>query len=277
VTPLGSKWMDFVLPWANGAINSAQCDEKREGAIKEASEGVKEADLKSLKRSKESMTGLLESDEDRRASVDGRLTTMVGLASIAAALVTGIIVAQASGTLKIESPARWVIAIVVLYLALQLCDAICWAIHGLQRKDYFSLTATDALPKPNLSEEERLRADIVERAEMLHDNRKITDEKVTAMAVAHRAAMNFAVGLFALAVAGLLASPRAPQNAALDALKTDVAIRAMLQGPPGPQGPQGQPGSAGAAGPRGPRGLPGTQSKLTHAVTATRGKQGGHP
>lgn len=235
---LGSKWMDLVLPWAEAAADSTALDSMRQKVIREASEGVKSADLKSLEKFQEGISFLLQSDEERRISVDGRLAMMVGLASIAATLVTGILVAQASGTLKIGSPVRWVIASIVVYLVLQLCDAICWAIYGLQRKNYSSLTIQNFLPQPALSEEERLREEIVSRIEMLHDNREATNEKVTAMAVAHRSAMNFAVGLLVLAVAGMLALPFTPlRNTAPNTPKSNVTS-------PKPQRSQGLPGSA---------------------------------
>src|SRR5437016_2758796 len=51
---------------------------------------------------------LLEGEQDRRQGVESRLTTVMGLCSIAATLVFGGIVTQATGTAHFQSPIlRW--------------------------------------------------------------------------------------------------------------------------------------------------------------------------
>jgi hypothetical protein len=272
---LGSAAFDLLLPWSEGSVDADALKAKRKKATDEAKTRVAGANIKTLKKVLEDIDDLLSSDDERRSGVETRLTTMLGLTSIAAAMVTGIPVALASGTLRIEGLTRWSVIAVLLYLVLQLCDAVVWAIRGLERRTYWSLDADDVLPKVGMTDEERLRERIVEGVGMHFDNREKTNEKVTAMAVAHRAATNFIVCVFLLAI-GLLALPLpVAQNATVEALKTDSALRAMLQGPVGPPGP------AGPAGPVGPSGAPQqcpracprstTESNRANAAKPTKG------
>ncbi len=60
---------------------------------------------------------LLNEEEVRRQSVDGRLTTIVGLSSIAGTIVFGSLLSQAS-TLRSTTITRWLLAIGSFYLTL---------------------------------------------------------------------------------------------------------------------------------------------------------------
>lgn len=63
---------------------------------------------------------------------------------------------------------------------------------------------------------------------------------MTALAVAHRAAENFAGGLLVLSVAAVVMASRGPGDSALlDTLRNDSELRQLLRGPAGPQGPPG--------------------------------------
>ena len=269
--------MDCLLPWSAPANEQDGQAERRASDETSAKERAKHASRQLLTKAQEGLSDLLEVDEERRRSIDTRLSTIVGLASIAATLVTGIIIAQAAGTIRLPNmPARWVIGALTIYLILQLCDAIYWAIRGLRRKEYWGKSIADALPETESSEEEQLRREIIDLVDKLHCNRASTDEKVTAMDVAHRATINFAVGLMVLAAAGMfmMSLDPPPDSAVLQALQSDARLRQLLQGPPGRDGAAGPPGAIGLkgdVGPPGPVGPPG-QSASGKARTNQRSK-----
>lgn len=272
---LGTEWTDWLLPWNSGPVDHAKIAADGKKGSTEAKERVNKASKDKLTTALDAIDELLTKEGDRKSSVETRLTTMVGLASVAATLVTGITLAEASSSMKLENPWRWIIALLVMYLVLQLFDAIHWAVIGLGRRAYSTLTAEDVLPQSGLAEEDWLRQRIVERVEMLHDNRELTNEKVTAMAVAHRAVANFAGGLLALAVVGLasIGWMTAPTNPLVEELKTDGQLRTMLQGAQGPMGPQG---AVGPRGERGERGETGPSGKSAPARQAPKGQTTGN-
>ncbi len=251
-TAIGSRWLDIVIPWAK-ILAPEKTDEIRignENLILMARERIKHASCKSLKDSLENIHLLSEEEEDRRRSVDARLSTIVGLSSIAATIATGIIVAQAGGPLKISNiSGRFVLSAVALYLIVQLCDAIYWAIRGQSRLDYKVNKIEAFLPQEDISEEEQLRCRIIKKIEHLQFNQESTSKKVTAMAVAHQAAKNFACGILVLSIIGMLLVSREPAvSPLLEALRTNAELRDQLKGPPGPDGPIGPAGKQGPKG-----------------------------
>ncbi len=146
---------------------------------------------------------LLDEAEEARRSVEARLTSTIGLSSIAGTIVFGAIISLASGTLHVD--AFWhrsVLLIGALYLVVQICCAILASICGLERKYYTSAKGSDILPLLNETQIDYTRRQITIYTRRLADRRSNTEEKVSQMALAHRAMKNFIVGLSLLAVIG---------------------------------------------------------------------------
>jgi hypothetical protein len=259
---LGTSAFDFILPWWM-PLTAAEMDAekvKRQEQIDQATKRITSKNKDELKTVLGDLDVLTDADDERRKSVDTRLSTIVGLTSIAATLVTGLIVAQAAGTLSLSNTwSRGLIALLALYLVIQLCDAIGWAIKGQSRAKYREDSIDSVIRDTICSEENWLRKRIVEKVEQMLDNKAQIDTKVTMMAVAHRATANFVGGLIVLSLVGLAASLQPKlEKPMLEALRKDVAIRLLLQGPPGPPGPKGDMGPRGAVGPTGKSEAPAT-------------------
>jgi len=257
----GSAWLDWIIPWA-----APLSDEQRKTQAKVRAEQVMEvavrlvnADAIALKDALVRVEALLDADDERRKSVDTRLSTIVGLTSIAATLATGLSIAQAAGTLRL--PVGWIlwgVTTLAFYLVTQLCFAIGWAIQGQSRANYREDRAIDLIRGPEMTEEIWLRRRIPQMVERLLTNQEQVNKKVTTMAVAHRAIQNFVGGMILLSLLGLLAAFRVPDEAPLmQAIRSNVELRALLRGPEGPPGPRGE------SGPRGPQGITGKPSEPT--------------
>lgn len=133
---LGSKWFDWLIPWEAALESGQQESEYRRGyeQVDVVKQRLITADLDTLKDALSSVEKLVEAQDERRSSVETRLSTIVGLTSIAATLATGLIVAQTAGTLKLPPGLfRWGFVLLGIYLVIQLCDAIWWAIRGQSR------------------------------------------------------------------------------------------------------------------------------------------------
>jgi hypothetical protein len=255
----GSTWLDWIIPWAI-PLSDKQLEAQAQTLVEQIAEvevRLARADVTVLKDALRSVEALLDADDERRKGVDTRLSTIVGLTSIAATLATGLIVAQAAGTLKLpDGWVLWGIAALAFYLVTQLCVAIGWAIHGQSRANYQKDRAVDLIREPEVTEEIWLRKRIPQRVKQLLTNQEQVNKKVTTMAVAHRAIQNFVGGLILLSLLGSLAAFRAHDEAPLmQAIRSNAELRALLRGPEGPHGPQGE------LGPRGPQGAIGTPGK----------------
>jgi hypothetical protein len=189
---------------------------------------------------------LLDAETARTQSVEGRLTSIMGLSSIAATIVFGTILAQATGTLHVQRLwLRWGLAMGALYLALQLCCAIMAALGGLSRQGYLSTRPFDIFP-PSTGEARStyLRRQINDNLTFYSDHQAINNKKVTQMAVAHCAIRNFLWFLLLLALVGAYGGVTSASRSddLIEALRTSHDIQQLLRGPQGPQGPQGPKG-----------------------------------
>lgn len=169
-----------------------------------------------LKEHLESIEKLVDKEQARRTSVDARLMSIVGLTSIAATVVLTALFAMAAGTMPLsQGMSKLVLVLGCFYLALQLFAALYAAVKGLSRASYYSETAADLLPTSQLSQSNFLRRRISNKLELLEQHLDVNNKKVSQMAVAHRAFLNFLVALVILAgVASWLALNReAPKEA----------------------------------------------------------------
>jgi hypothetical protein len=190
---------------------------------------------------------LLDEEDERRQSAESRLTSILGLSSIAGTLVFGGILAQASGAVSLQKPLlRDVMAFGALYLALQICSAILAAIRGLEARGYDSAQASDVLPALKAAPLDHFKTQVSTYARRLANHRFQNNEKVTQMMAAHRATKNFFWGLIILALFGTYyALTASPSNDLVHALKTNHELNDLLRGL---QGPKGDPGPVGPKG-----------------------------
>lgn len=256
--------MDCLFPWAPPLTEEKvrTRNEKKQAELADVEARLSAADLPTLTTTLERVQTLLNDDDERRKGVDTRLGTIVGLTSIAATLATGLIIAQAAGSIRLPSgPLVWAIPWLALYLVAQLCMAIGWAIMGQSRSSYLRSVPLDLILKPDTKEDDWLRLRVKSIVEQLQVNQEEVDRKVTKMAIAHRAILNFVWGLAILSVIGVFTASGAPDEAPLvQAIRANADLRALLRGPegkPGQAGPPGPQGKPGAPGPRGDSGAPG--------------------
>lgn len=188
---------------------------------------------------------LVDAEDARRQSVDARLTSILGLSSIAGMIVFSGILAEASGTLRAQTISlQWVMAIGSLYLALQICAAILAAVRGLESRGYQEANASGTLPAQGQAHEDYVRAQLAACAERVLDHRKQNNSKLDHMIAAHRAMKNFVAGLILVAVLGVcFAIAARPTDDLVEALKKNHDLSEQLRGPKGDPGP---PGAAGA-------------------------------
>jgi hypothetical protein len=198
-----------------------------------------------LEEWKTTYANLLEAEDGRRQSVEGRLTNAMGLASIAGTIVFGTILAQIAGTLHVAPGLpRWIVAIGSLYLVMQICGAIFAAVGGLSRQNYLTLTPSDFLAEPSANKTNHLRDLVTKQLSTLADHQSQNDAKVTWMATAHRAMQQFLYGLLVFALVGTFLAINAPpaHDDLVDTLKKNHELQELIRGPVGPSGPMGPKG-----------------------------------
>lgn len=169
-----------------------------------------------LKESLASIGQLVEQEQLRRGSVDTRLMSIIGLTSVAATIVLTALFAMAFGTMPLpQGAAKWALVLGCFYLAIQLHAALSAAVNGLSRASYTAETAFDLLPSKQLAIAVFFRHRILSKIKLLEQHQDVNNNKVSQMAVAHRAMFNFLYGLLFLAViAGVLAISRDPSKEA---------------------------------------------------------------
>ncbi len=193
---------------------------------------------------------LLDEESDRRQGVEARLTSVMGLSSIAGTVLFSGIIAQATGAIHSQSAVfRWGMTLGALYLTLQLCSAILAAVRGLSRKSYNVATGSIVLPAKDEDRTEYFRRRILWCLQTLVSHRPQNNAKVTEMAKAHCAMTNFLIGLVIVALfCGWFAVQQNRGDDTVDMLQKNHKLYDLLkgpQGPPGPSGPKGDPGPPG--------------------------------
>jgi hypothetical protein len=246
--------LDFVFPWpeplpkkidVQGSPNTEADWKSRLALLGD--------DEQTLEKYLEQCQARLEVEKSRTQSVESRLTSIIGLSSIAGTIVFGSILALAAGSFRpAQASLRWIISFGAFYLTLQLGSAILAAVQGLSRRHYNSESPSDVLPMKDEVRPVYLHRRIGSKIEEAVDLQEKNNPKVTHMAVAHRATTNFVVALmvFALvsAVYGILPSS---SNDVVETLKKNHELLDMVKGLPGPVGSPGLPGPQGPPGPKG--------------------------
>jgi hypothetical protein len=247
---------DLVFPWPTPFTRQEKTQQtnRHSALLTECESRVQSLtdDEEALKSYLEQCNSRVESEKDRGQSVEGRLTSILGLSSIAGTIVFGSILAEATSAVHAQRlELQWIIGLGALYLTSQLSSAIFAAVRGLSRRQYYSESASDILPTATEVRPAYLKRRIRSRSAELIDRQERNNEKVTQMAVAHRAITNFVVALLLFAVVGTLYGVRASgSNGTIEILKKNKQLLELLRGPqgdpgvPGPPGPKGDPGKS---------------------------------
>jgi len=205
--------------------------------------------------------GLLDKEDNRKQGIEARLTSVLGLSSIAGTVAFGGFFLGSSGMSRVQSATlRWSISAVGCYLILQICAAILAAVQGLSRRPYSSLTLSDLVARPGESRDAWLHRKAQSILEVLSDHDTQNNQKLTKMAVAHCAMRNFVCGLLVFTSLAAISAARVNGDELVDRLKKDHDLNELLRGP---QGPRGIPG------PKGDPGLPGNTHAPRAAASAT--------
>lgn len=223
-----------------------------------------------LENELEDVEALLDAERDRRSSVEARLTTILGLTSVAASIAFGALTALFGrgfvGVPKLSA----VLAVMILgYCFVQLVCAIWAAIRGVSRADYRSMHAAEVLPQSGETRSARNRRVIKAYVGAIEQHREANNVKVTRMAVAHVALRNFvfgSLGLTLLLGASMVfgGSPESIEARVVRSIRADSALIETLRGPRGAAGPRG---AQGEIGPTGPSGTPGLTSPAKNPKT----------
>lgn len=215
---------------------------------------------------------LLDDENRRREQIEARLTSVLGLSTVTGAIMAATLTIRfgaASGR-----PETWIsktFSVFVLYIVMQLACGLLSAVAGLKRRKYASLQRGDedapgsCLPGIAESEAHYMYRKLKLCIDALHDNYAANNDKVSRMAVAHRAIENALGGVLLLIAFVTGVALYGPQSGAIEGeivsrLRGEPALVDMLRGPAGARGPQGRAGKDGEPGPpgeRGPSGEPG--------------------
>jgi hypothetical protein len=236
-------WWDFIFPTA-GPLPDDE-NERIEQRL-QAAVAALPAHSPSLAQCAEALDHLYDRENARRLGAEARLTSILGLSTIAGTIVFGFLFGLAGASHFQSRVPRWIIAGGAIYLVLQICSAMLAAVRGLSRQSYDSLTFSDVTPTQTESEQDYLLRRCTRDLQILSDNSFVNNSKVTQMAVAHCAMRNFLWGLLLLAViGGYAATKAATTDDIIDSIKKNPELKEMLRGPRGEEGktgPKGEPG-----------------------------------
>ena len=141
----------------------------------------------------------VKTEEDRTKMIDGKLQSIVPIASTVITLLLALITFLTSG--KVAQFTRTSILIVTFggaYVAIQFLWAFLRAIKGLARRDFLRVKPKDIIPNTNETKETMRRRAFEEMLEILQYNKESNNNKVTQLACGHEAIKNAIVGLIAI-------------------------------------------------------------------------------
>ena len=190
---------------------------------------------------------LLDEEQKRKESVEARLTSILGMSSIAGTVGLAGLFLGSSGLSHAPRPLRWLITALGCYLILQICAAMFAAVRGLSRREYNHFGLSDLVPTFEESRSAFLQRKTECTLEVLSDHEAQNNKKVTQLAIAHRALMNFLGGLLMFAViSAIFVTTVDSSDELIDRIKRNPDLQKLLRGP---QGPPGSPGPKGDAAP----------------------------
>lgn len=209
----------------------------------------------------------VEGERGRRSSVEARLTTVLGMVSVAASVAFGALTAVFNkGFQGVATVPAFVGVAVMVYAVLQLVNGLLAALRGLVRTEYLETLPAELLRRPTETTNQHLRRQMHHMARARAQHAEANSRKVDAMAVAHTALRHFVISvlILSLLMAAIMIIPgsSASERSLISKLRSDPALIELLRGPrgapgaPGAQGPTGATGASGERGPQGPVGAP---------------------
>jgi len=155
------------------------------------------------------LEGLLTVEDERRSSIDTRLTGIIGLSSVAGAIVVAII-ASASNLVLLQAPVREAIYFLLFYMVAQLLLAVRASLKGLGLRGYLNSDVSDVLPKAGEASADWAMRRMTSHVECLDDHREINNDKGTQLSVAYCGLRNFVWSM--LLLSGVLAGDGIARN-----------------------------------------------------------------
>ena len=153
------------------------------------------ADLQVLKSMSDAVQAELKREDDRRTSVDGRLQAVGSVVPVAVTLLLAVVTFLTSGRSGDFRPISIkVLAFISSYAALQFLRAMIASVTGLGRRKYRALRPADIVTNV-ASEREYIRGRVIALIGWIDLHREQNNEKVTNLALAHRAMLNGAAAL----------------------------------------------------------------------------------
>lgn len=141
--------------------------------------------------------------EERLRSVDRKLTSLLALTTVLFTVITAGLVSTTTLHTP-EGPAKylaWISGALFLYIEVQLFRSILATVDGLQRRGFFRLTRDSIVPKDSESGGDcygiRVQNELLD---IIEQNDRTVNSKVTQMAIAHRAMKNALWGALLLGV-----------------------------------------------------------------------------
>jgi len=188
-----------------------------------------------------------EAELERRRSVESRLTSVLGMASISTALFGALISLQAKlGGSKSLDGLLWPAIIASTYGMVQLLLATLAAVKGLKRRPQIAMGIEDYLGAPGETKRNLQIRTLKELVGKILDDEKVNCRRMDQMEVAHEALRNFLVAMLLLAILwplgfmlGPKASPAPDTGPIIKELLSTPSLVERLRGPAGPQGPSG--------------------------------------
>ena len=149
----------------------------------------------------------LETEAERRRAVETKLLAVGSVAPIAVTIMVAAASVLSSGRLPDFVPVSvFVILFVAFYVAMQFLRAMLAAICGLSRMAYYGPNISEIVRAGTKGRSEYLRNASNDLARRIEQHRETTNEKVSQLAVAHKAMRNAVTVLVAalLILAGLI-------------------------------------------------------------------------
>jgi len=236
------SFMDCIFPVAEPLSREEQ--EKPQKRLQELKAGLLQLSDQLLNEYFVAAQGLLDNEHKRKQGIDARLTSILGLSSIAGTVGIAGLFLGTGGLSRIQSGSlRWLITVVGCYLILQICAAMLAAVRGLSRRGYLVFSLLDLLPSLGEPQAAFLRHKAESVLEVLSDHELQNNEKLTHLAIAHCALRNFLCGLLVFTAIGTVSMFHAGTGDELvDRLKKNHDLYELLRGPQGIAGPKGDPG-----------------------------------
>lgn len=161
---------------------------------------------------------LLESEHSRKSGIESRLLNTAGLVSIAGTVVLGTLFSLANEKESVGSRlATVLLTFTTFYLAVQLVAALHASLKGLQATGYTEDQPHDLLPQKGLARSVFIRKRVGHVLLRVAEHRRVNNNKLDQLKLAHRAMKNFLWGLLTVAAsASLIALLRLPSSPPTD-------------------------------------------------------------